>query len=432
MASDAAPSPARAPAPGLRRPLRVLLFSTLYPSSARPGHGQFIQTRLEQLLHSGQVEARVVAPVPWFPSSNPRYGDRALMAATPRREQWRGIDVLHPRYPLPPKVGQTVAPFALVAGAWTALRRLRREGFDFDVIDAHYYYPDGVAAAWLGQMLGKPVVITARGSDLNVLGRDGAARAMMRWAGRHAAASAGVCNALVETLRGWGLPSQRLHVVRNGVDLQRFRPLPRSEARARLGLDGAPLLISVGNLVPVKGHELSIDAVAALAPRLPGIRLVIVGRGPLRQALEDHARRRGVQDRVHFAGPVANEQLADWYSAADMSVLASHSEGWANVLLESMACGTPVVASDVGGSAEVIGSGAAGVLLARRDVDTLCQAILGLWQQPLDSAQVRRYAEQFSWDATTAAQLDIFRSVTGWRGSPTVATGLPVASGPSH
>ena len=109
-----------------------------------------------------------------------------------------------------------------------------------------------------------------------------------------------------------------------------------------------------------------------------------------------------------------------------MSVLASHNEGWANVLLESMACGTPVVASNVGGSAEVIGSSGAGVLLARRDVASMCQAVEQLWLNPVDRGMVRRYAEQFSWDATTAAQLNIFRSVTG----RSVGADLPMSAAP--
>jgi teichuronic acid biosynthesis glycosyltransferase TuaC len=411
------------------RRLRVLLFSTLYPSSARPSHGLFVQTRLQELLSSGEIDARVVAPVPWFPSAHPRFGDWARLAITPRYEAWQGIHVLHPRYALPPRVGQTVAPFVLAASALQTLRRVQSGGFDFDLIDAHYFYPDGVAAAWLGRVLRKPVVITARGSDLNVLGRDTTARAMMRWAATQAAATVGVCQALTDVLAEWGVPQERLNVIRNGVDLQRFRPLERAAARADLGLDGSPLLLSVGNLVPVKGHELTIEAVASLAGRLPGIRLVIVGRGALREQLEAYARERRVADLVHFAGAVANDQLARWYSAADMSILASLSEGWANVLLEAMACGTPVIASNVGGSAEVIGAGEAGVVMARRDVEALCRAIEQLHAHPIGRDRVRRYAEHFSWDATTAAQLSLFRQVVG-RGGERAARAL--APGPRH
>lgn len=407
------PSTAAAPSasgPAVR-PMRVALFSTLYPSAARPGHGIFVETRLRELLRSEAVQARVVAPVPWFPSTAERWGDYAKMARTPRHEVRHGVEVAHPRYVLPPRIGQTIAPFSLALGALGSMRAMRRAGFDFDLIDAHYFYPDGVAAAMLSRLLGRPFVITARGSDLNVLGRDPVARRLMQWAARQAAACIGVSNALADILRGWGVPPERVHVVRNGVNLQQFKPWPSVEARQRLGLGGEPLVLSVGNLVPVKGHDLTIDAFALLGSRLPGLRLVIVGRGPEREALQALARRRGVADRVHFAGAVPHEDLSWWYSAADVFALASHSEGWPNVLLESMACGTPVIAPDVGGCPEVIGPGVAGKVLPQRDAVSMAAAMEAAWLQAFDRHGVRRYAEQFSWDATTAAQVGIFKRV---------------------
>ena len=391
--------------------LRVLVFSTLYPSSARPGFGVFVETRLRELLASGRVQARVVAPVPWFYSTDPRHGERARMAATPRAERRHGIEVLHPRYALPPRIGQNIAPFVLALGALPTVRRLLRQGFDFDLIDAHFYYPDGVAAALLARWLGKPLVITARGSDLNVFGRDAIPRSLMRWAGGVASASVGVCQALVDVLRGWGVDAARLQVIRNGVDTERFRPLPPAEARARLGLSGDPLLLSVGHLVEVKGHDLTLEALARLAPQWPGIRLCFVGDGPLRQSLQARAAALGVADRVRFAGAVPNDQLAAWYSAADLLVLASRSEGWANVLLESMACGTPVVATAVGGTAEVLADSRVGRLAPPLDPVALADAISALCSQPPDRATVRSYAEGFGWRDTTAAQLRLFHQV---------------------
>ena len=221
--------------------IRLLTFSTLYPSSTRPGHGIFVETRLRELILSGEVEVRVVAPVPWFPSTAPRWGEYARMARTPLRETHNGIDVLHPRYALPPKVGMTIAPLSMALGAAKALRQLQREGYDFDVIDAHYYYPDGVAAALLARWFNKPLTITARGTDLNLIPQYTLPRHMMKWAAAKAQASIGVCAALIDVLRGWGVAEERLHVMRNGVDLQRFRPLPQAEARAQLGLTGAPM-----------------------------------------------------------------------------------------------------------------------------------------------------------------------------------------------
>ncbi|NML14407.1 glycosyltransferase family 4 protein [Azohydromonas caseinilytica] len=389
--------------------MRVLLFSTLYPSSVKPGHGIFVETRLRELLKSAAVEARVVAPVPWFPSTHPRFGEYAGMAAVPRRETRHGIEVLHPRYPLLPKVGMSTAPFLLASAMLPTLRRLMREGFDFDLIDAHYFYPDGVAAALLSRWLGKPLTITARGSDLNLIGQYAWPRRLMRWAAGQAGGSIGVSSALVDVLRGWGVDEERLHVMRNGVDLQRFSPHPRDAARHALELDGAPLLLSVGNLVPLKGHDLTMRALQLLLPEHPGARLVIVGEGPELERLQALARELGLADKVRFAGRLDNASLAAWFSAADMLVLASSREGWANVLLEAMACGTPVVATAVGGSPEVVADAAAGVLVRERSAEGIAQAVRELIHHPRPRAEVRHYAEGFSWEATTQAQLDLFR-----------------------
>jgi glycosyltransferase involved in cell wall biosynthesis len=397
------------------RRIRVLTFSTLFPSSARPGHGIFVETRLRELLKSGAVDARVVAPVPWFPSTNPRWGDYARYARTPAREQRNGIDVQHPRYVLPPKVGMTLAPLAMALGARPALQRLIDEGFDFDVIDAHYYYPDGVAAALLARHFRKPLTITARGSDLNLIPRYALPRRMMQWAGSKAAASIGVSTALVDVLNGWGLAAERLHVMRNGVDLERFKAIPQGEARARIGHEGAPLLISVGNLIELKGHHLAIEALAILRGQHPDARLLIVGEGPMRGALQEAARAFGVADRVVLAGVVPNEQLAAWYSAADALVLASSREGWPNVLLEAMACGTPVVSMRVGGTPEIVGPGSRGRLVdpGSRNGPALAAAIADLLQAGVERGRVRAYAEGFSWQSTTDAQLTLFERLAG-------------------
>lgn len=400
-----------ATAPGSRgasAPLRTLLFSTLYPSSTRPLHGIFVETRLRELLATGAVQTRVMAPVPWFPSTNPRFGEYARIAGTPAREQRHGVDVLHPRYPLLPKVGMTMAPFALAAASLGPIRRLQAEGFDFDVIDAHFYYPDGVAAVMLGRMLRKPVTITARGTDLNLYPTMAVPRRLMQWAAHRADASIGVCSALVDVLRGWQVDPARLHVMRNGVDLRRFSPRPVNDARARIGQVGAPLLLSVGHLIERKGHHLVIEALDLLRHRQPGARLVIVGDGQERQALQSLAQRLGLAQAVHFAGTVPNENLADYYAAADMTLLASSREGWANVLLESMACGTPVVATRIWGTPEVVAAPEAGVLADRRDAQSLAAGVERLTAAPPRRDSVRRYAEGFDWAQTSQAQIDLF------------------------
>jgi glycosyltransferase involved in cell wall biosynthesis len=393
-------------------PVRTLLFSTLYPSAARPTHGIFVETRLRELLKTGAVETRVVAPVPWFPSTAERFGEHARMARTPRRETRHGIDVRHPRYPVVPKVGMTVAPLLLALAARPALQAVIDEGFDFDLIDAHYYYPDGVAAALLARHFGKPFCVTARGTDLNLIPQHRLPKAMIRWASRRAVASIGVCAALVDVLRDWGdVDAERLHVMRNGVDLKRFVPLPRDASRAATGTRGAPLLLSVGHLIERKGHHVAIEALAALLPTHPQARLVILGEGEERARLQQLARQLGVQGSVSLPGAVPNEELARWYSAADVLLLASSREGWANVLLEAMACGTPVVATDIWGTPEVVSSADAGRLVQQRSGPAFAAAIAALLAAPPERAAVRAWAERFSWAETSQRQLELFRRV---------------------
>jgi len=393
----------------MSRPLRVLLFSTLFPSSARPVHGIFVETRLRELLRTGEVEVKVVAPVPWFWSDDERHGERAKMARTPRHERRNGIDVFHPRYALLPKVGMTSAPASLALAALPTIRRLVREGFDFDLIDAHYYYPDGVAAALLAKWFRKPLTITARGTDLNLIPQYQLPRRMMQWAASRADASIGVCSALVDVLRDWRIDPSRLHVMRNGVDLERFKPLPMAETRAQLGVEGRPLLLSVGHLIERKGHHVAIDALPTFLKAHPEGRLVIVGEGEERARLEAQAQRLGVADRVTFTGAVANETMKNWYSAADALILASSREGWANVLLEAMACGCPVVATRIWGTPEVVADDAVGLMFDQREGSALAGALLSLLASPRDRARVRQYAEGFGWEHTTQAQLSLFR-----------------------
>jgi glycosyltransferase involved in cell wall biosynthesis len=387
---------------------KVLLFSSLYPSSVRPIHGIFVETRLRELLKTGEVQAKVVAPVPWFLFKDQRFGEYAQFAATPRVEQRNGVEVHHPRYLLLPKVGMNLAPYAMALGALPTIRRLQRQGFDFDLIDAHYYYPDGAAAALLAKWIDKPFVVTARGTDLNLIPQYPFPRKLILDTAAQAHASIGVCQALMDKLGELGADRAKLHTLRNGVDLERFVPEDRAEARRRLGLPvEGRYLLSVGHLIERKGHHIAIEAL----PHLPGVTLLIAGAGPEEAALRDLARRVGVADRLRWAGVVPQTELKWWYSAADVLALCSSREGWANVLLEAMACGTPVIATNIWGTPEVVSTPAAGVLMDRLDAQALAAAWVQLHTQLPTREATRAHAQTFSWDATTQGQLQLFQKV---------------------
>jgi len=393
--------------------IRLLTFSTLFPNPEQPNHGVFVENRLRHLVATGEVTSTVLAPVPFMPNlplladfGRRRGWDRYIKI--PTHEVRHGLEVHHPRYLVIPRFGMNLAPALLAHAAERSLRRLLADGLQFDAIDAHYVYPDGVAAIRLGQIFGKPVVITARGSDLTQLPLYPRPRRMIKQAIAAADALVSVSAALGEALVELGAPPERVHVLRNGIDTVMFRPTDRVAARARLGLDG-PTLISVGLLIERKGHDRTIAAMA----ELPGHHLLIVGEGPERAALQALAERLGVADRVRLLGSRPHAELADYYSAADAMVLSSSREGWANVLLESMACGTPVVASAIAGNPEVVRSPAAGLVVENNTAAGIAAGVRRLLANPPDRAATRRYAEQFGWDETTAGQLRLFREVTG-------------------
>ena len=387
-------------------PLRLLTFSTLFPNAARPNHGVFVENRLRHLVASGAATSTVIAPVPWFPSAAPRFGDWGRHARAPRAEERNGLAVLHPRYPVLPRIGMTLAPWLLFRALLPVLRAMHARD-PVDAIDAHYLYPDGVAAVWLGRQLGVPVVVTARGTDVTLIPRYALPRRLIRGAIRDAAALIAVSAALKQGLVELGATPEKVTVLRNGVDTTLFRPpVDRDAARRTLGLS-KPTLLSVGLLIERKGHHHTIAAMR----QLPEFELLIVGEGPEQARLAGLVERYGLGETVRLLGPRPHGDLPLLYGAADALVLASSREGWANVLLEAMACGTPVVASNIPGNPEVVRQAAAGVIAAANTPDGFAAAVRRLFAAPPTRAATRAYAEQFGWEETTAGQLAVFRKV---------------------
>lgn len=389
--------------------ISILTLSTLYPNALQPSHGIFVETRLRRLLADGKVKARVLAPVPWAPPGLPGAEMRKLRAI-PDFEQRNTLDVDHPRYLVVPKIGMNLTPHTLYRALRKRLRKMLDAGLKIDLIDAHYFYPDGVAATWLGAEFNLPVVITARGTDINLIPDYPRPRRLILEAAENAAAMITVCQALKDRLVELGAPASKITVLRNGVDLEKFHVKDRDALRSQFGVSGL-VLASVGLLIERKGHHLVIEALK----QVQGATLLLAGSGPDRQQLEERATGLGVKDRVRFLGSVDQKTLCDIYNCADISILASSREGWANVLLESMACGTPVLGSAVWGTPEVIAAPEAGLLLKNRDAESIVAGIHQLRGAMPDRAATRRYAEQFDWQSTTDGQVAIFRSVLNQR-----------------
>ena len=393
--------------------MKVLVFTSLYPNNIWPNHGVFIRERMTQVARLDACEVKVVAPVAYFPPIN--FNWRWRFSQVARREFRDGLEVYHPRYFLIPKVGMTLYGWMMFLSVLPAVKKIQ-ETFDFDIIDSHYVYPDGFAAIQLGRFFKKPVVVSARGSDVNLYRTFPLIRKLLQYVLRNADGVIAVSGALKQSMVQLGIPERRISSIPNGVDTEKFYPMSKEQARRELGLQCSRLLLSVGNLTPNKGFDLLIGAFPMVAEKLDeeDVRLAIVGDGPFRNELEAMISRLRLEGRVHLVGAVPHAKLRLWYSAADVFCLASHREGWPNVILESLACGTPVVATRAGGIPEILSSDILG-LLTERDERKISSAICAALSKKWILEKLVEHARNHSWNHTAVEVLGVFQSVLNAR-----------------
>jgi glycosyltransferase involved in cell wall biosynthesis len=336
-------------------------------------------------------------------SLHPRYRALARVSA---HEVWKGLDLYRPAFLSLPGTGGGFAARAMVRALIPLLTGIRRE-FAFDVIDAEFFFPDGPAAVALGAHFGVPVSIKARGADIHFWGTQAATAGQVITAGQTAQGMLAVSAALKDDMIALGMPAARIRVHYTGVDLTLFKPLDRARVKAELGVSG-PLIVTVGALIARKRQHLVIEAMA----RLPGVTLALIGKGEDAGALIAQAAALGLADRVRMLGAMAHADIARWLGAADVMCLPAASEGLANAWVEALACGTPIVITDVGGARELIDRPIAGRLIAPEPA-MIATAISDLLDHPPDPQKVRACAQRFTWEANTAALHDHLAGLAG-------------------
>lgn len=393
------------------RSVQVVVFSTLFPGPNQPHAGLFIRERMFRV--AGFLPLTVVSPVPWFPFQSlirlrwPNYRPQA-----PRHEIQSGIEILRPRFLSVPGMFKRFDGFFLALCSFSTLLGLKRAG-RLDVLDAHFAYPDGYAATWLGRWLNVPVCVTLRGKEARQAATS-ALRGRVAAALHRANRVFAVSEALKQLAVSLGISEDGVRVIGNGVDLVKFRPSSKTDARSRLGLpQDVPILISVGGLVERKGFHRVIECLPALRKDFPGLQYLVVGgaspEGDLGDQLQRQVRALGLEDHVRFLGPLNPEDLGIPLSAADVFVLATRYEGWANVFLEAMACGLPVVTTDVGGNAEVVCRPELGIVVPFGDQPALHEAIASALIRRWDRDAILAHARANSWDnriAVIVAELE--------------------------
>lgn len=397
----------------MRRLPGIAVITAIFPSQAQPVAGLFIRERMFRV--GKYMPVVVVVPQPWFPLQSlircfrPNY--RPHNAAMEIQD---GQMVLFPRFFSFPGLFRWLDGVSMAVCLLPTLRRLRRER-GIGVIDAHFAYPAGYAGTLLGRWLRMPVAVTLRGTEAVHL-HDGRLRSRVVDAVRRADRVFSVSDALRQLLIEHGASRESIQVIGNGVDLDKFRPLDQSAARETLGLPvDAKVIVSVGGLVERKGFHRVIEVMPELLRQVPHLHYVIVGgaspAGDMSMQLRDQVRRLGLDKRVHFTGPLPPERLCVPLSAADVFVLATRYEGWANVFLEAMACGLPVVTTNVGGNAEVVASENLGILVPFGDARALVAAIRNALQVRWDREQILRYARDNTWDRRVDVLVAHFREL---------------------
>jgi teichuronic acid biosynthesis glycosyltransferase TuaC len=404
-----------------RDKIKILVFTSLFPNNTSRNHGVFVKERMSAVARLGGCELKVVAPVPYYPSV--RFGWRAGYARVVREEVIDGIEVYHPRYFMIPKVGMVLQGLTMFISLLPYIRKLQRSS-EFDLIDAHYVYPDGLAAVLLGAVLNKPVVISARGSDINEFGKFPIIKRLLHYTLKRATHCIAVCQALKNEMTRFDITSRKITVIPNGVDGKKFFPCGTEGARERLGLPASRrIILSVGALIPRKGHDYTIRALKVLIQKneFSDLLLIIAGGGPDREELILLVRALGLSEQVRFVGEIPHQELRFWYSAADLFCLASDREGWPNVILESLACGTPVIATNIWGVPEIIQSDDIGLLTKRDDNDIAAALHRGLtknWRRE----KIIAFAAQHTWCRAAQSVQGVFESVLGVSGRASVLT----------
>ncbi|MDR4459457.1 MAG: glycosyltransferase family 4 protein [Nitrospirales bacterium] len=397
--------------------MNVLVFTSLFPNNQSPNHGIFIQQRLKHSMARHGWIVKVVAPVPYYPPG--LGGWRATYRKVAGHEVREGMEVWHPRYVMIPKIGMMLQGLLLFVSVCWKVRALQRS-FPFALIDAHYVYPDGFAAALLSWITGVPVVVSARGTDVNLFKNLPIIRQLITWTLRKADAVIVVSEALRQISIELGVDEKKIRVIPNGVNPEKFFSIPQAEARKKIGFsrEGQSLVLSVCHLNANKGLDVLLHALALLSEKASTLlwSLYVVGEGVERERLECLVQSLDLSERVRFCGEVPHEQLVWFYNAADVCCLLSEREGWPNVIVESLACGTPVLATSVGGIPEIVTSPKVGTLVARKP-EHVATALKTSLERTWSKSEILKYAQQFRWSQTADAVKEVFQFVLTVQGT---------------
>lgn len=386
--------------------MRIALVTPMLPVPHDQTRGRYIHETARSLSKLATVKVYFQQlRYPSLPFLAPR---SFLEGYVDRDYQIDGIDVETSTYPVFPLVSRAINGHV---NSFMLTPRVRT--FKPDIILGYWVYPDGYAALRVARSLGVPCVVGALGSDIHV--RSGINDFMTRRTIAGIDALLTVSEAMRQSaIKDFGAPPDKVHTIVNGFNTGVFHPRDQAEMRNKLGVrPDEELIIYVGRFIESKGMRELIAAFKALSTERPRATLALIGDGVMKDSLTELIAEAGLKQRVHMPGGQSPEKVAEWICAADVLTLPSWSEGYPNVVVEGAACGRPVVATDVGGTREIINEGN-GILIPPRDAKVLHKALADALDRPWDHERIAR-AMRRTWDDVAHETLDVCKRVVAAR-----------------
>jgi len=396
--------------------MNIIIFSNLFPNKLEPERGNFIALMVSKLAKI--AKAQVISPLPWFPNLSllkkiPLLWQWAIFSEIPYKDNYKNIQVHYPKYFFLPKIGFIFQPITIIISTYYQLRKIKKDN-NVDIINAHWIFPDAVSAVYISRLLRIPCVVSARGCDINKYSASYFRRKLINWTLHNSDHITVVSNALKESIINiYNIDKNKITIIPNGVDESIFHLMDQDTCRNALDLTlKSKILLFVGQLHPVKNIATMLKALAIIKNNKKLIfNTIIIGAGPLEFELKKLASDLGLtSSEVDFKGQQTHTDVATYFGAADLLCLPSLREGRPNVVIEALATGLPVVASNVGGIPELINS-SNGALVSPSDEIELAKAISVSMDKNWDRSEIASTQSASSWDSCAKQYLDLFTKV---------------------
>lgn len=387
---------------------KILIISHLFNNNIEQQKAPFVSDQVKWL--SELVELKVIAPILWYPFS--RYSKRwGKLMDIKKRELHGNVEVSHPRYlAIPIRISATIAAFFYSLSVGVNILQIR-EKFEFDIIHAHFAYPDGITSVVMGKIFHTPVILTVHGSDINEYLKIRELRFIITYILNNVKHVIAVSESLKQKIIEMGIDENKITVIPNGYDPKLFKIIDQNYSRTKLNLPhNKKILLFIGTLTEIKGLNYLIKAMKDVIQYEKNVLLIIVGEGYEKEQYKLLTKNNNLEDYIEFVGSKKHSEIPLWLNACDLFVLPSINEGFGVVLIEAAACGKPVVASNVGGIPEA-SNPIARKLIPPKDSKELAKSILEMLNSEFDPVKIIAMNEKFKYDLITKNLIGIYETV---------------------